>query len=487
MAGISIRLEKLLNEKNYISNAWGYFITAFAVAGPWIVTIIVLTVFSSLYSQEIRVSFDYRLLNATIIYGFIGSQLITVPFQYFVTRYLADEIYLKRREFIRPTFIGLGKIVAVISLIVGTIIFIRGGLTFAYVAMSVYFFVMTALVWVSSFFLSAINEHFYLGKSFLFGGVAGFLVMTIFNQAVTVAEYPITISGLVLMLTSMTCIFMANAIKVFRNVTTSNGCEFDFLRGLSDYPSLFFIGVFYIFGLWIDKFIMWGSAYGINLNNFLYVNPPYDQSAFLSSLFIIPANVLFLTVVEVYFIRYYKLYYDKTREGVLEDIILAKKEMRMRLFSNLFKIILIQSAIIMFAFLFSDQIFNFLNYDVVSKQIFVNLLMGNLFFVMTIVFMTLLLYFEERMKALLVMVIAFTLNTGFTFVNRELSVDTFGVGFSLAMVIAYTFSLIFLVIGLNETDYKLFGVNSVIYKKKKGYFARLADNQRIRNGVDLDE
>ena len=91
MAGISIKLEKLLNQKNYISNAWGYIITAFAVAGPWIITIIVLTAFSSLYSQEIRVSLDYQLLNATIIYGFIGSQLITVPFQFFVTRYLADD------------------------------------------------------------------------------------------------------------------------------------------------------------------------------------------------------------------------------------------------------------------------------------------------------------------------------------------------------------------------------------------------------------
>jgi len=487
MAGISIRLEKLLNQKNYISNAWGYFITAFAVAGPWIITILVLTAFSSLYSDEIRVSFDYKLLNATIIYGFIGSQLITVPFQYFATRYLADEIYRERKQFLRPTFIGLGKTVLVISFIVGTIIYIRGGLPFTYLALAVYFFSMTSLVWISAFFLSAINEHLYLGKSFFFGGIAGFVVMYAFNSLVTVEVYPITTSGLILMLSSMTTIFIANTIKVLRTVDNNNKCQFDFIRGLSEYPSLFFIGVFYIFSLWVDKFIMWSGEYSSGIGEFLYVNPPYDQSAFLSSLFIIPANVLFLTVVEVYFIRYYKLFYDSTRTSTYKVIIEAKKEMRMRLFSNVFKIILIQSLIIMFAFLFADGIFAFLGYDVVSKQIFINLLIGNLFFVMSIIFVTLLLYYEERMKALLTLVLSFTLNTVFTLVNKEMDPSTYGIGFSVAMIITYVVALIFIVLSINESDYKLFGVNSVIYKKRKGYFARLADKLRVKNGVELDE
>lgn len=487
MAGISIRLEKLLNQKNYISNFFGYFITTFAVAGPWIVTIVVLTVFSALYSQEIRVSVDYQLFNATIVYGFIGSQLITVPFQFVVTRYLADEIYRERKSFIRPTFIGISKLVMAISAIIGLIIYIRGGLPFVYVVFSTYFFTMTSLVWVSSFFLSAINEHFYLGKSFIIGSTTGVVIMLIVNALYRFETYPVTMSGVIMMLSVMTTIFLLNTTKILKNVEEANDCQFDFIRGFSDHKTLFFIGLFYVFGLWIDKFIMWGSDLGTNVLGFLYICPPYDQSAFLSSLFIIPGNVLFLTVVEVYFIRYYKLFYDSTRKGTLKDIKSAKMEMRTRLFTNIFKIILIQTIFIMFAYIFADAIFSLIGYDVVSKKIFINLLVGNVFFVMIIIFMTLFLYFEEKLKALLLLILFFVLNVVFTISVMNMDYSIYGIGFTGAVIIAYVVALILLVITINDTDYKLFGVNSIIYRKKKGFFAKMADKGRIRNGVEVDE
>jgi len=278
-----------------------------------------------------------------------------------------------------------------------------------------------------------------------------------------------------------------NSYKLLSSLEESNRCQFDFIRGFSNYPSLFFIGLFYVVGLWIDKFIIWFSTLSDSVLNFLYVAPAYDQSAFLTNLLIIPGNVLFLSIVEVHFIKYYKAYYEKSISGTLDEILNMRSEMTTKLFNNIFKIILVQTVIVMFVYQNSKYALDYLSYDSISKNIFFNFLIGNVFNVLILIILTLLLYYEERIKALLIAMLFFIFNTLGTIYFLSKGVNSFGLGYSFASIIVYFIALIMIVITLAEVNYKLFGVNSTIYINKKRSLSSLADKLRLVKGVELDE
>jgi|GEM_PF-6405606 len=487
MAGISIRLEKLLKNKNYTSNIAGYLVTTFAVAGPWIITIVVLSVFSALFSEEIRYSLDYQIFNSSILYGFIFSQIITVPFQFIVTRYLADEIYRNRTEFIKPTYLGLLNVVFVISAIVAGIIFFRGDVPLFVKVMSSYFLIVTTMVWVSAFFLSALGDFMFLGKAFLTGAVLGFLSYLVTSQVVPPGDFQVSIIGLTLMIVSMTTIFIMVSYKILTFLTESNGCSYDFIRSFSDYPSLFFVGLFYVIGLWIDKFLIWTSDLSMSVAGYLQMAPAYDQASFILNLFIIPSNVLFLSLVEVEFIGFYRKYFEKTREGTYADIKSARFDMRKELFINIFKIVLVQTVICMFLYLFVDQIFSIVGFDVTTKQIFVNMLPGLVFYTFIIISVVLFLYFEERIKAVSVALGFLILNGLFTFYYLQFGTSNYGLGFTIAAIVINILAIIYMVKMVNQIDYKIFGVKTTLYIKRKTLFTRIADRLRVKKGVNVDE
>ncbi|XMB87192.1 exopolysaccharide Pel transporter PelG [Mycoplasmatota bacterium WC44] len=487
MAGISIRLEKLIKDESYISNFTGYLITTFAVAGPWIITIIVLSIFSSLFSAELRVSADFQLFNATVVYGFIGSQLITVPFQFIVTRYIADEIYRNRTDFLRATFTGMLKVIFVIGAILSGFLFFRSDLPLYYQVLASYFLIMVSFVWISSFFISALGDYTYLGKSFIVGSIVGFVTFALVSQISYLFSYSVTITGLLMMVSSMTTIFIMICYKFMTSIDKSNQCQFDFIRSFSNYSSLFYIGVFYILGLWIDKFLMWGSKISLNVLDVLYVAPAYDQASFLSNLLIIPSNVLFLSLVEVEFIKFYKDYFKKTADGTYIEIERARILMKKELLRKILQIFIIQSVIVMFIYVFTYDIFSILKYDVLSKMIFTNLLPGLTFYIFVLLSIIMFLYFEERMKALFTSLGFFIANLSFTLFYINQGHESYGKGFTIASIVVSIYALFALISMLNNVNYRLFGVKTVTTKKRKKYFETIADNLRIKKGVELDE
>ncbi len=134
--------------------------------------------------------------------------------------------------------------------------------------------------------------------------------------------------------------------------------QFDFLRILDKYPSLFMVGLFYTMGLWIDDILMWFSFVGVRIYDTYLYAPLYDNAIFLAYLTIIPTMVLFIVSIEIEFYDTYKKYYSLVNgKGTYRQILIANKEMRRSLYRQIAYTFEIQSLLSVTLILTAPQIF----------------------------------------------------------------------------------------------------------------------------------
>lgn len=123
MAGIGFTLKKLFNEDTFTNRGKAYLYSAFVVAGPWIAAVITVNLLIFIMNYLTISDAEKELFMGTIVYSFVFSQVITVPWQFLVTRYISDKLFVKQYDFIRPSYIGVTKIVFFIGLIVSTLFY----------------------------------------------------------------------------------------------------------------------------------------------------------------------------------------------------------------------------------------------------------------------------------------------------------------------------------------------------------------------------
>src|SRR5262245_64565205 len=69
-------------------------------------------------------------------------------------------------------------------------------------------------------------------------------------------------------------------------------------------------GLFGAIGVWIDKWVVWLSPFGVQIQNGLLHAPLYDSAMFVSYLVVVPAYAAFVVHLEVRFFRNYRLFYS---------------------------------------------------------------------------------------------------------------------------------------------------------------------------------
>ena len=79
-------------------------------------------------------------------------------------------------------------------------------------------------------------------------------------------------------------------------------------------------GLFGAIGAWVDKWVVWLSPFGTQIENGLLHAPLYDSAMFVSYLVVVPAYAAFVIHLEVRFFRNYRLFYS----SILEHATLAQ-------------------------------------------------------------------------------------------------------------------------------------------------------------------
>lgn len=477
MAGIGFTLKRMFRDDTFTHRSKAYLYSALVAAGPWIAAVITVNLLLFLMGLILNSPEEKDLFMGTIVYSFVFSQILTSPWQMLITRYISDKLYIKEYQFIRPSFVGLNKIVFVTGFIVSIVFYYNKDLPFYYKIMSVYLFLIISMIWILMVYLSAVKNYELIAKAYIYGGLLSIVLTIILMQNPIPFPSLLYVSNLLFSyLIGISVTFIMLLYNFLSTFYFGNKLEYDFLRYLNRFSSLFFIGLFYTLGLWIDDILMWFSIAGVSVYDTYLYAPIYDNAMFLAYLTIIPSMVLFMVSVETDFYDHYKKYYGLANEtGSYQEIDLAKNEMKISLYRQLLHTFEIQALITVTIVLLSPIIFKALNISIIIRDIFRVAAFGALFNIFVLLIILVLLYFEVRKHALFISITFFIANLLFTNYYSAKGLEFYGWGFFLGSLLALLVAMFILAVFMRNLNYTTFALQPLFPSKDKGIFVWLAD------------
>lgn len=477
MAGIGFTLKRMFRDDTFTHRSKAYLYSALVAAGPWIAAVITVNLIMLIMGIFLNSQEEKDLFMGTIVYSFVFSQILTAPWQMVITRYISDKLYTREYQFIRPSFIGLNKIVFIIGFIVSIVFYYNKDLPYYYKIMSVYLFLIISMIWILMVYLSAVKNYELIAKAYIYGGLLSAILTIILMYNPLPFPDLLYVSNLLFSyLIGMSVTFIMLLYNFLSTFYFGNRLEYDFLRYLNRFPSLFFIGLFYTLGLWIDDMLMWFSIAGVSVYGTYLYAPIYDNAVFLAYLTIIPSMVLFMVSVETDFYDHYKKYYGlANKAGSYREIAKAKKDMKTSLYRQLIHTFEIQALITVTLVLLSPIIFKALNISIIIRDIFRVAAFGALFNIFVLLIILVLLYFEVRKHALFISIIFFTANLLFTNYYSGKGLEFYGWGFFFGSLISLLVAMFILAVFMRNLNYSTFALQPLFSMKDKGIFVWLAD------------
>ncbi|MBP1967724.1 exopolysaccharide Pel transporter PelG [Paenibacillus aceris] len=479
MAGIGFTLQKLFRDDYLSLRVRAYAYASFIAAGPWILSVGSIAFINVILVHFANVEDNQRqLFIVTVSYCFIFSQMLSGGWQLCVTRYLADHFFHNRLEVVTPTYIGISRIIFGISLLAAVIFYWSSPLSILYKVMSVLLFFMCGQIWLAMVFLTAAKDYKMIAIAFLAGAAVSIgSVFVLLHYPISFTQYRQSTNILLgfscgMLLTMAILVFVL--LRAFPARTAVN--PYGFLQYVDKYPSLLWTGFLYNIGVWTHNMIIWLGSSGVRIEETFRYSPIYDTSVFLANLTVIPSLVLFVVSVETEFYDKYKTFYGYvTNGGTLEMIQKAKKRMVEVLWRELYRLTKLQGILTVFIILISEMLLELVGLQKTVIDIFKLCALGALLNAIMLIHILLMLYFEDRKGAVITGGIYFGLNVLLTAGLLPLGFDYYGFSYFLAGLAAYGWSGYRLLIFLKRIEVHTFISQSIIYKEKSGFFARLSE------------
>ena len=476
MAGIGFALKKMFQKDTFSNRALAYLYSSFIAAGPWILSVISIN-FLLVIMRIINVNnVERNLFSATIVYSFLFSQLLVAPVQLIITRYISDQLYQKKYDMIKPTFLGINKIIFFLSIIICLAFYWNKPLPLLYKILSSYLFVIISEIWVILIFLSAVKNYKLIAKAYLFGGILTVaLIFYLVENPIYFEQLQSSTNFLISYVLGVTLILIFFLFNFFSTFYYGKAYKYDFIRYFGKFASLGLIGLFYTSGLWVDNVILWFSDFQVVIYDTFIFAPFYDNALFLSYLTTIPSLVLFLVIIETEFFIFYKHYFGYANSAhPLEVIEKSKREMRESLLYNLTYTFMAQLLISITLVLLANPIFKLLQINYLIRDIFKVTTIGASFNIFTFILILVLLYFEKRGKALSIAFIFFVLNGSLTYYFTTKPIEYTGYGFAIAAFISFLIAVSFLRDYLKNINYSTFALQPIYLKEKSDIFVKFA-------------
>lgn len=451
MAGIGFTLRKLVKKHELSSYGAAFFHSMMASAGPWIITIITLGSFF-LLSRTLTGTEQYIEFRVVILFNFAFSLVIAAPIANCATRLLADLLYMEKYEFGSGLMISMLVILTCISLPFSFIYyhyFTLMGPTESFQA--ILNFMMICSIWHVTIFISTLKYYKAVTLSFLIGmGLSLFSVLYLFTGASLAGLIGGFNIGLGFILASLMAIVFAEyppyVLKVF--------LVLNYFKKYWEIPVGFF---FYAAGLWADKWIMWFSPESVVLPTLMRMYPDYDTATFISYLTVIPSMALFLLNQETFFFdAYYRYFQGIQHEQNFEQIEKNKMHLKQTLIIVGRQLICTQLFICFAAIVFAPFLFDAIGIGFIQFSIFRIGCLGACFQILSLFFMVLLQYFDDRRNVLYTQLIFFFLNVTLTLLTLYGGFPWYGYGFFGASLVTFVVSLYYLENYVNNLEFNIF-------------------------------
>jgi len=460
MAGIGFELNKLARRDDLVGIAGAYLHSAFAIAGPWLFTVVALAFTTYMYGG----STSEELLNfrGVIVYNFSFSLVLSAPVYMVMTRYLADQIHVKNVTSTPTVMLESMIMVFGMNILVAIFfyaIYFEMPIELRLAAFANMFLI--AGVWLLGVYLTALKDFSAVTWTFIIGMIIAVLAAEYLGDgkaAGMVAGYNIGLSVIVFML----------AGRIFAEYPYRLTTDFAIKPFWAKYWELGVCGLFYNGALWIDKWIMWYAPEAVQLPSKMRFFPDYDSAMFLSAMSILPSLALFVFAIETNFFNHYRRFYG--------NILAHASLRRIREFHKLImdaiveggrSVMLLQGVIAFLLILLAPQIFERLHIFFLQLGIFRLGVLGS-FFQVLILFTTIILsYFDCRKANMWIFIFYFTSNTILTLVFMKMGYAFYGYGFFLASALSFFLSAAILFAHVRKLPYHAFITNNNSVKVPK--------------------
>lgn len=430
MAGIGFELKRAVHEASYIGTLRGYLYAAVISSGPWLLSVFTLALLG-LISVAFLPSQARDLIAATATHSFAISLITTGFIQLFVTRYLADRLYLNDTEAVVPTFVSVLTLSSIVQFVVMALLLSRLSTPLDYRLPAIALYVGVSGIWLAMVFLSAARDYLAIVSAFVIGYAVSFIVALSLGRLLGPSGY---LAGLATGQVTLLALLIARVLAEFEAKESFSLTVFTYARR---YPALLAIGVIYSVAFWIDKIAFWYSPEGVSVNSVLNVFPPYDSSFFLATLTIVPALAIFVVNIETDFYNHYRDFY----QGIMNkrgfgEIVAAKDGMVRSARASYVTLFKIQGAIALLVIAFAPSILGALGTPQSQWYMFriAVLAMGvQVFLIHTLM---VLLYLDLRGSVLIVSTVFLVSNLAFTVGSMQLGYAFYGYGFLYASVLS---------------------------------------------------
>ncbi len=459
MAGIGFELNKLARRDDLIGIAGAYLHSMFAIAGPWLFTVVALAFITYLWGGSDSV--EMMNFRGVIVYNFSFSLALSGPVYMIMTRYLADQIHVKNVTSTPTIMLESMMLVFLFNLPVAVFfygIYFDMPLDLRLAGFSNMFLI--AGVWCLGVYLTALKDFSAITWTFIIGMAISILCALYFGDsaAAMVAGFSAGLAVIVFLL----------AGRIFAEYPYHLTNEFALKPFWKKYWELAVGGFFYNAALWVDKWIMWFAPEAVELPTKMRFYPDYDSAMFLAAMTILPSIAMFVFSIETNFFHHYRRFYG----NILAHASLRRiRQYHERIMDAILEggrnLVLLQGIVAFLVILLAPQIFEKIGMFFVQLAMFRLGVLGS-FFQVLILFATIILsYFDCRRANMWIFVTYFALNTILTIAFMQLGYEYYGYGFFLSSALAFLVAATVLFAHTRKLVYHAFITNNNSVKQPK--------------------
>lgn len=460
MAGIGFELNRMAGRDNLLGIAGAYLHSAFAIAGPWLFTVVALAFTTFFYGN----TDNAELLNfrGVIVYNFSFSLALSAPVYFIITRYLADQIHVKNVTTV-PT-VMLESMILVFLFNSALAVFFYGFYFNMPIELRLAGFANMFLicgVWLLSVYLTALKDFSSVTWTFIIGMVIAVIAanyLSEYGAAGMVAGYCIGLSIIVFML----------AGRIFSEYPYHLTSEFALKPFWKKYWELAVGGFCYNAALWVDKWIMWFAPEAVELDSKIRFFADYDSAMFLAAMSILPSISLFVFAIETNFFHHYRRFYGNIlAHASLRRIRQFHGKIMDAIVEGARSIVVLQGVLAFLLIVLAPQIFEKMHMIMVQLGIFRLGVLGS-FFQVLILFSTIILsYFDCRRSNMWIFAFYLASNIILTLIFMQKGYNYYGYGFFLASALTFFVAAAILMNHVRKLPYHAFITNNNSVKLPK--------------------
>lgn len=487
MAGIGFKLKEMLVEDTYTSNFKAFLYSAIISSGPWLLTILCLTLLGILspilLSQNELTSVQKDLFGVTVVYIFAFSLIITGPVTLNISRFVADKIYFNDQRTISSTYATLLLFIVFIQGVLGYIFFSITSNDIYYTGSSVALYVTISCIWIALIFLSICEKYNNIIWIFSIGSLVSVAAALLGGKLFSLPGY---ISGFTI---GQLIILFGFTYELFSMFGFPGKISLEFTAYLRKYYEIALIGLLYNLAIWADKFTFWFSSPGENISGLFYSFSEYDYPIFLAYITIVPSLAIFLLNIETGFYHEYRAFYESImKKKSYGEIHERKMKMQSILVKSLRGLLTYQGLITIVVIYFSKDILNLLH---VQSQLSIQILrytsLGTFFHVYILIITIILLYFDFRREVLIIVFFFAVSNFLLTKLSIYLGPEYYGLGQATSCFLTFFISIAYLKKRLGQLEFLTFTTQPVSGSQKDAKKLRARPGGGYGSYVDIQE